>query len=134
MKRRAIIGLSIMVLVLAIVFGIASLPDEVLLGPSSQNFQPKSEEFQFVPPNEESETIENSEPVLTMSEKTTFQLEELRNEVQELKKELTELKIDSNLNGEILPNEDPQEVFSDEEGEGKMIRISLKDGVGAVEK
>ena len=57
MKRRAIIGLSIMVLVLAIVFGIASLPDEVLIGPSSQNFQPKSEEFQFVPPNEESETI-----------------------------------------------------------------------------
>lgn len=134
MKRRSIIGLSIIVAVLATVFGIASLPDEVLIGPSSQNFQPESEEFQFVPLNEESETIENSELVLTKSEKTTSELEELRNDLQELKKELTELKIDSNLNDKILPDVEPEEVFSDEESEGKMIRISLKDGVGAQEK
>jgi len=134
MKRRSIIGLSIIVLVLATIFGIAALPDEVLIEPSSQNFQPESEEFQFVPLNEESETIENSELVLTKSEKTTSELEELRNDLQELKKELTELKIDSNLNDKILPDVEPEEVFSDEESEGKMIRISLKDGVGAQEK
>ncbi len=134
MKRRSIFGLSIIVLVLATIFGIAALPDEVLIEPSSQNFQPESEEFQFVPLNEESETIENSELVLTKSEKTTSELEELRNDLQELKKELTELKIDSNLNDKILPDVEPEEVFSDEESEGKMIRISLKDGVGAQEK
>ena len=54
LKKRGIIGIGITFLVLSIIVGIASLPDEVLLESSTnENSQTLSEDFESVPTMDE---------------------------------------------------------------------------------
>ena len=138
MKKRPVIGLSITVLVLSVIIGIASLPDEVLIDPSSiENTQTLPEDIPLVPTLEEAQDfISNSDAQKNM-DYSKAELDALKKEMRELKNELVELKINSQVPDEILPTpeaEDVAPIDSQEDSEGRVIKIKMKDGVGAQEK
>src|SRR3989304_9460340 len=138
MKRRPVIGLSITVLVLSVIIGIASLPDEVLIDPSSiENTQTLPEDIPLVPTLEEAQDfISNSDAQKSMDD-SKAELDALKKEMSALKNELVELKINSQVPEEILPTTEAEDVVpidSQEEPEGRVIKIKMKDGVGAQEK
>jgi len=139
MKRRPFIGLSITVLVLSVIIGIASLPDEVLIDPSSiENTQTLPEDIPLVPTLEEAKDfISNSDAQKNMDD-SKAELDALKKEMSALKNELVELKINSQVPDEILPTTESEDVVpkvdSQEESQGRIIKINLKDGVGSQEK
>lgn len=139
MKKLPVIGLSITVLVLSVIIGIASLPDEVLIDPSSiENSQTLPEDIPLVPTLEESQDlISNSDAQKNMDD-TKIELDALKNEIRELKNELVELKINSQVLEENLPitvvEDVAPKVDSQEEPQGKVIKINIKDGVGAKQR
>ena len=136
MKRRPIIGLSATVLVLSVIIGIASLPDEVLIESSSIDKSPtQPEDIQFAPTKEElQESIPYTEDTKNI-DNTKAELDALKKEIKELKNEIVEIKINSEIPDDIpliTEVEDvPTEERSHEDSQGKVITISLKDGVGA---
>jgi len=123
-KKSKVIGLSILLVVLATVFGIASIPDEVLSESNSV------------------ETTQNiPRPVIIESDVTKENSDELQREVKELNSqnaimeaELEAIKTESKvLEPESLTLEDPaiiEEPKIIEEKKGKVIRIEINDGVG----
>ena len=139
MKKRPFIGLSITVLVLSVIIGIASLPDEVLIDPSSiENSQTLPEDIPLVPTLEESQDfISNSDAQKNMDD-TKTELDALKKEMSALKNQLVELKITSQVIEENLTITEVEDVApkvdSQEESQGKVIKINIKDGVGAKEK
>ena len=137
MKRRPVIGLSITVLVLSVIIGIASLPDEVLIDPSSiENSQTLPEDIPIVPTLEESQDFTNSDAQKNLDD-TKAELDALKKEMRELKNELVELKINSQVPDEILPTTEAEDVVpidSQEDSEGRVIKIKMKDGVGAKQR
>jgi len=139
MKKRPVIGLSITVLVLSVIIGIASLPDEVLIDPSSiENSQTLPEDIPLVPTLEESQDfISNSDAQKNMDD-TKTELDALKKEMSALKNQLVELKITSQVIEENLTITEVEDVApkvdSQEESQGKVIKINIKDGVGAKEK
>ena len=145
MKKRPVIGLSITVLVLSVIIGIASLPDEVLIDPSSiENTQTLPEDIPLVPTLEESQDfISNSDAQKNLDD-TKAELDSLKKEMIELQNELV-LKINSQVPEEIptiaevedvAPEVDSEEsqVDPQEEPKGKVIKVSMKDGVGAKQR
>jgi len=123
-KKAKVIGLSISLVVLATVFGIASIPDEVLSESNSV------------------ETTQNiPRPVIIESDVTKENSDELKREVKELKNqnaimkaELEGIKTESKVLEPVsLTLEDPtiiEESEIIEETKGKVIRIEINDGVG----
>jgi len=136
MKKRPVIGLSITVLVLSVIIGIASLPDEVLIDPSSiENSQTLPEDIPLVPTLEESQDfISNSDAQKNMDD-TKAEFDALKKEMRELQNELVELKVNSLVPEEILTITEVEDVApkvdSQEESQGRVIKINIKDGVGA---
>jgi len=139
MKRRPVIGLSITVLVLSVIIGIASLPDEVLIDSTSiENSQTLPEDIPLVPTLEESQDfISNSDAQKNMDD-TKAKLDALTKEMRALKNELVELKINSQVPEENLTITEVEDVTpkvdSQEESQGRVIKITMKDGVGAKER
>jgi len=120
MKKGKAIGISIAIIVVAIVFGIASLPDEVLLDSptieTSENLLP--EDLQIDIPSgdisitdPEPEVIEEPEPEV---------IEEPEPEVIE------------EPEPEVI--EEPAPVDDETSEEGKVIEIKIRDGVGSEER
>jgi len=92
MKKWTGVGIGVAVIVVAIIFGIASLPDEVLI---------------------ESPSVDTSQN-LPGEEKTTVSSE----------------SISSNEQTEPVEQTEPEE----EETQGKVIEVKIKDGVGVKQK
>lgn len=144
MKKGPVIGLSITVLVLSVIIGIVSLPDEVLIDPSSiENSQTLPEDIPLVPTLEESQDfIANSDAQKNIDD-AKAEIDALKNEIKELKNELADLKINSQVPEENLPvtaveDVGPKETSTEKspedsqvESQGKVITINIKDGVGA---
>ena len=139
MRKLPVIGLTITVLVLSVIIGIASLPDEVLIDPSSiEHSQTLLEDIPLVPTLEESQDfISNSDAQKNMDD-TKTELDALKKEMSALKNQLVELKITSQVIEENLTITEVEDVApkvdSQEESQGKVIKINIKDGVGAKEK
>ena len=83
MKKWTGVGIGVAVIVVAIIFGIASLPDEVLIeSPSVDTSQnPSGEEKNIVVPSESIASPEQTEPV----EQTEPEEEETQGKVIEVK-------------------------------------------------
>jgi len=135
MKRRPIIGLSITALVLSILFGIASLPDEVLIDSSTiENSQTLPGDVQFVPTMEEiSDIVPESVPEKN-SDNISTELNALKKELEQLKKELNQLKTGSEIPEEISEISEIEDGELEDLPEGRIISINLNDGVGGSEK
>jgi len=146
MKKRPVIGVSITVLVLSVIIGIASLPDEVLINPSSiENTQTLPEDIPLVPTLEESQDFISNSDAQKNLDVTKAELDSLKKEMIELQNELVALKINSQVPDEIptitevkdvAPEVDSEESQVDPQGEskGKVIKINMKDGVGTKEQ
>jgi hypothetical protein len=137
MRKRPVIGLSITVLVLSVIIGIASLPDEVLIDPSSiENTQTLPEDIPLVPTLEESQDFSNSDAQKNLDD-TKAELDALTKEMSALKNELVEVKINSQVPEEYLTITEVEDVapkVDTEEPKGKVIKVSMKDGVGAKQR
>ena len=138
MKKRPVIGLTITVLALSVIIGIASLPDEVLIEPSSiESTQTMPEDIPLVPTLEEAQDFVANSDAQKKIDDTNAELDALKKEMSALKNELVDLKINSEVSEENLTvtevNDVAPEVESDE-SQGKIIRISVKDGVGAKQR
>ena len=139
MKKRPVIGLSVTVLVFSVIIGIASLPDEVLIDPSSiESTQTLPEDIPIVP------TLEEYQDFVSNSD-AQKKIDDANAELDALKNELVELKIDSQVPDEILTTTEAEDVVSkvdseesqadpQEKSEGKVIKISMKDGVGVEQR
>jgi len=137
MRKRPVIGLSMTVLVLSVIIGIASLPDEVLIDPSSiENSQTLPEDIPIVPTLEESQDFTNSDAQKNLDD-TKAELDALTKEMSALKNELVELKINSQVPEENLTITEVEDVapkVDTEESQGKVFKINMKDGVGAKQR
>ncbi len=110
MKKGKAAGIGITVIVAAIVFGIASLPDEVLL-----------------------ETpIAASENIPTEAFPTEFQPEIISSEEQTVEPVESEPKVAEPKVAE--PKVAEPKVAEPEESEGKVISVKINDGVGAAQR
>ena len=106
MKKGTGIGIGVAVIVAAIFFGIASLPDEVLIeSPSIDTSQnPSGEEKNIAVPSESVASPEQTEPV-----------------------EQTEPE-------EETPVEPVEQTAPEEETQGKVIEVKIEDGVGSKDR
>jgi len=146
MKKRPVIGLGITVLVLSVIIGIASLPDEVLIDPSSiENSQTLPEDIPIVPTLEEVQDFVSNSDAQKKIDDANAELDSLKQEMSALKNELVELKINSqeleeNLTitevKDVAPEVDVEESQENthEESQGKVIKINLNDGIGAKQR
>jgi len=138
LKKRGIIGIGITFLVLSVIIGIASLPDEVLIESTTVENSQTMSDAQAVPINEEINNFIIKSEVDKNLENAKAELDALKKELRELKKDLVELKTASNILEETPTSLESQEEVSEEqsmeETEGKVIRINIKDGVGAEER
>ena len=100
MKKRTGISIGIAVIIISIIFGIASLPDEVLIkSPSFETSQnPSEEEKQAIIPSESVSLKEQTEPK------------------------------------EETPVEPSTQTEPKEETQGKVINVTIRDGVGSRDK
>ena len=132
MKKRTIIGTSIAVVVFSVALGIASLPDEVLIESSSVgNPQIPIEQTQKITTQANNDNSPNT--VLEKNaEVTKAELNSLKNDIKNLKNELKELKTSSEeSNTEQISQQDNKSSENvDNESQGQVIRVSIKDGVG----
>ena len=114
MKKGTGIGIGIAVIVAAIIFGIASLPDEVLIeSPSIDTSKnPQGEENQItIPP----ESISS-------------------NEQTGLKEETPVEPVKPTETKEEIPIEPAEQTPTENATQGKVIEIKIKDGVGSRDK
>lgn len=114
MKKGTGIGIGIAVIVVAIIFGIASLPDEVLIkSPSIDTSQnPQGEENKITIP-----------PESVSSNEQTGQKEETP--VEPAKPTEPE---------EETPVEPAKQTEPENDTQGKVIEIKIKDGIGSRDK
>lgn len=122
MKKGKALGIGIAVIAAVIVFGIASLPDEVLLETpidASENTPTETFPTEF-------------QPEIIASEEQTVEPEpEVEPETEPEVEPETEPEIESETESapEVEPETDPEE-----ETEGNVIEIKISDGVGGGDK
>src|SRR3990172_10495844 len=127
MKKRPVIGISITVLVLSVIIGIASLPDEVLIDPSSiENLQTLPEDIPLVPTLEEAQDLISNYDAQKKIDDTNAELDALKKEMSALKNELVELKINSQVPDEILPTTEAEDVVSKVDSEESQANSQEK--------
>lgn len=136
MKKRPAIGLSVIVLVLSVVIGIASLPDDVLIDSSEiKNTQTTPTSISQTPALEESQQFIANAVAEKNIDAAKAEIDALKQEMKKLQSELVELKTDSQEQDK-LPEKTvekqtpPQKDTSDKSG-GKVIKVKIDDGVGA---
>lgn len=141
MRTGVAIGTGIGGLFLAIIVGIATLPDEVLL-----ESEPNSKEnSQFIGPALEESNIMNSQPTtnvaLPVIEEPPSKKEKPKPTVQE--EDQTPMKEDLPKNEESFQSpspsesdlsENPSEQKIEDEPTGNVIKIEVRDGVGSKDK
>ena len=134
-KKRRIIGIGVPFLVLSIIVGIASLPDEVLLESSTnENSQILLENIQSVPTMEQvSDLVQETESEKKI-EKTNAELNALKKELDKLKKEITQLKTGSEIPEEISETSETVDAELEDQPDGNVIRVIISDGVGAAQR
>jgi hypothetical protein len=136
MKKRPAIGLAVSVLILSVIIGIASLPDEVLNEPSTiEGTQTTPENTPLVPTLEESQKFVANAVVEKDMDAAKAEIDALKQDMKKLQNELVELKTDSqapDTANEVTEVKDmPPKADSEENSEGKVITINIKDGVGS---
>jgi len=125
MKKGKAAGIGITLIVAAVVFGIASLPDEVLLETpiaASENIPTETFLTEFQPEiiSSEEQTVEPVESEPEVAEPEVAEPEVAEPEVAE--PEVAE------------PEVAEPEVAEPEESEGKVIAVKINDGVGAAQR
>ena len=130
MKKGKAVGIGVAIISVAVVFGIASLPDEVLLestlAETSKNL-PSSDSQINIPTEEISTIVPKPEPVAEV-------MEEPVPEVMEPEPEVIEEPAPEVIEPEPEVIEEPAPVDAETAEEGKTISINLKDGVGGSER
>jgi len=128
MKKGKAAGIGVAVIAVAIVFGIASLPDEVLLETpieASENIPAETLPTEFQPeiiPSEE-QTVE-TEPE-----------EEAEPETEPEEEAEPETEPEEEAEPETEPEEEAEpETEPEEEAEGNVIKVKISDGVGGSER
>ena len=134
MKKRGIIGIGITFLVLSVIIGIASLPDEVLIESTTVENSQTMSDAQAVPINEEINNFLIKSEVDKNLENAKAELDALKKELTELKNELSNLKIDPRVLEEETTVVDAEDDSPENQTEGRVISVNLRDGVGAEEK
>ena len=135
MKKRPAIGVTVVILIFSVIVGIAAIPDEVLIESSElNNSKISTEEAKFVP-----NKIGSAEqlPIIqdeTKNDNTKTELAALKNEIKELKKELVGFINDSQPAHEMSKYDKNIEDAETTKSETNVIRINIKDGVGAKER
>jgi len=127
MKKGKATGIGITVIVAAVVFGIASLPDEVLLETpiaASENIPTETFSTEFQPEiiSSEEQTVEPKVAEPKVAEPKVAEPKVAEPKVAEPK--VAEPKVTE-------PKVTEPEVTEPEESEGKVIAVKINDGVGA---
>ena len=136
MKKRPAIGLVVGVLVLAVVFGIASIPDDVLVESSEiESAQPMAGDTPSVGALAESQKFIANAVTEKNIDAAKAELDALKQEMSKLKNELVELKSEPQIPDETpktIPVQDkPPKEDSQVTSGGKVIKVNIKDGVGS---
>ena len=136
MKKRPAIGLVIGVLVLAVVFGIASLPDDVLVESSEiESAKPVADDNPSATALAESQKFIANAVTEKNLDAAKAEIDALKQEMQKLQNEIVELKTDSQDKDEsqkdTVEKEMPPPKDSTSETGGKVIKVKIDDGVGA---
>lgn len=138
MKRRSLIWLSIAGLVFSVIIGIASLPDEVLIESSSIDNSLTLPEEILIPAKEEIQDAFSNTIDMKNIDAANSEIDALKKEITELKNEVMQIKTNSGIPGDISEIDEVKDVAteenSDEKSEGRIITISIKDGVGAKQR
>jgi len=134
LKKRGIIGIGITFLVISVIIGIASLPDEVLIESTTVENSQTMSDAQAVPINEEINNFLIKSEVDKNLENAKAELDALKKELTELKNELSNLKIDPRVLEEETTVVDAEDDSPENQTEGRVISVNLRDGVGAEEK
>jgi len=128
MKKGKVAGIGIAVIAVAIVFGIASLPDEVLLETPidvSESIPAETLQTEFQP------------EIISSEEKTeeTAPEEEAEPETAPEEEAEPETAPEEEAEPETAPEEEAEpETESEEESEGNVIKVKISDGVGGAER
>lgn len=138
MKRRTIIGLSVTILALSVIIGIASLPDEVLIKSSSVDNSQTLPEETLLPTQEDIQEAISDINNKKDTESTKTEIDTLKKEITDLKKEIVQIKINSDVPKDVSTITEKEDVLDDKnsynETEGKVITVSIKDGVGVKQR
>lgn len=137
MKKWPIIGISVTILALSVIIGIASLPDEVLIESATiDNSQTLPEEIPGTSKENSQESIPANED--KNADVSKIEIDVLKKEITDLKNELIQIKINSDVPKEspvITENKDiSTNMNSEKESEGRVITVSIKDGVGVKQR
>jgi len=132
MRKVSAIGLVIGVLFLAVVFGIASIPDEVLESNSIEKSDGPIITVPKVPPIAEPETPQVAEP--TVSETNIPTVTELQNppKAEPETPKVAEPETQPVAEPETQPVAEPE--THSEDTETNVIRVEVSDGVGTVSR
>jgi len=131
MRKVSAVGLVIGVLFLAVVFGIASIPDEVLESNSIEKSDGPVITVPQLPPIAEPETPQVAEPIV--SETNIPTVTELQNP-PEAKPETPQVaEPETPQVAESESTEPASEAYS-EESDGNIFRVEINDGVGSADK
>jgi len=124
MKKGKAAGIGITVIVAAIVFGIASLPDEVLLEtPIAASENIPTETF-----------LTEFQPEIISSEEQTVEAEPVESEPVEAEPVEAEPVESEPVESEPVESEPVEAEPEEEEAEGKVITVIINDGVGAKQR
>ena len=132
MRKVSAVGLVIGVLFLAVVFGIASIPDEVLESNSIEKSDGPIITVPKIPPIAETETPQVAEP--TVSETNVPIVTELQNppEAEPETQPAAEPETQPAAEPETQPVAEPE--THSEDTETNVIRVEVSDGVGTVSR
>ena len=114
MKKGTGIGIVVAVIVIAVIFGISSLPDEVLIE---------------APPIDTSKNPQGEENQITIPPESVSSSEQTR-----LKEETPLEPVTQTEPGEETLAEPAEQTPPENDTQGKVIEIKIKDGVGSRDK
>jgi cell shape-determining protein MreC len=134
LKKRGIIGIGIVFLVLSIIVGIASIPDEVLIESTTNKNSQILSDAQAVPNNEDINNFIKKSEVDKNLENTNTELKALKKEITELKNELSRLKVVPTVSAGETVTANVEDGSPENKTEGRVFTVKLHSGIGATHK
>jgi len=138
MKKRPVIGVTVTVLVLSVIIGIATLPDEVLIDSSAiQSSQTTPTDNPTNAALKESQDIISNAIAQQKMDDAKAEIDTLKKEMKKLQNDLVKLKTESQVPDQTLQtteDKDMQPTDDSQNTEGKVIKINIRDGVGAKQR
>jgi len=138
MKKRPVIGVTVTVLVLSVIIGIATLPDEVLIHSSAiQSSQTTPTDNPTNAALKESQDIISNAIAQQKMDDAKAEIDTLKKEMKKLQNDLVKLKTESQVPDQTLQtteDKDMQPTDDSQNTEGKVIKINIRDGVGAKQR